>query len=102
MATIAPMPTRASRAAEAPAPGPRAVILEAPSLPELARQLDEWAAAHPQHEIISFSHARETREVDRASLAGPATMQVYTGVLLVRTVPREQESLEVKTGGRRL
>jgi hypothetical protein len=89
MRQIIPMQIRAARAAEARRDaGPSVVLFEAPTLPALAADIAEWAWMHPTHTILSLSHARETRSEDRASLAGPAHIPVYTGLLVVSSAPR--------------
>ena len=73
--------------------GPSVVVFEAPTLPALAADIAEWAGAHPQSAILSLSHARETRLEERASLAGPAHIPVYTGLLLVSSARHEPDTL---------
>ncbi len=59
------------------------VLFEAPALDMLARAAQQWISEHDEYRSISFSHSREARWESRASLAGPAEVAVYTGVLLV-------------------
>jgi hypothetical protein len=87
------MQTRATCATEASTDaGPSVIVFEAPNLPTMVADVAAWAEAHPRHIILSLSHARETRLEDRASLAGPAHITVYTGLLLVSSAPQESDT----------
>jgi len=68
-----------------------AIVLEAPTLLELSKSAMDWMNAHPHYQLLTFSHALETRLEPVASLAGPRTYSVYTGVLLVGPPSRAQE-----------
>ncbi|HTK07959.1 MAG TPA: hypothetical protein VL485_12375 [Ktedonobacteraceae bacterium] len=61
----------------------RSIVLEASTLLELSKRATDWMRAHPHSQLLTFSHALETRFKPVAGLAGPRPYSVYTGMLLV-------------------
>jgi hypothetical protein len=61
----------------------RSIVLEAPTLLELSKSATDWMNAHPHYQLLTFSHALETRLEPVAGLVGPRPYSAYTGVLLV-------------------
>lgn len=59
------------------------VLFEATTLPELGKHVNDWIGTHAGYRVTSFSHACETRLEPGASLAGPRSRTIYTGVLLL-------------------